>query len=305
MSKFILGSGIVGLLARHLLGPEWKLIPFRPSRFYSYSPALADDYIVSTPDLSSILSDLRFIPQNRRYVRAFSLNGQLIFSEQSFVNQFYNEKLFGDNPHPAATKLTKTDFLTFKTSASELYIRLLETYRSEIRANNEQYGEVKSISNHHINTTKTEFDFDKMISTIPLDAIAEYTNTLITLPSRDVWYYLAKTPVLDFEGAYDVLVADKPFDFFKVSHVGPQTFLFHCLQDLGNPTAYLGAFLNNNVEVQRQTAIVKALPMGPPPDLNGFEAMDIYPVGCHGQWDLFMDVSSSVNRLVKLRASHA
>lgn len=304
MNKFILGSGVVGLLARHILGPEWKIIPFKPSRFYCYSPALADNFIVSTPDVNKVLSDLYLSTSTRRYVRAFSYNGQLIFSEQSFVKSFYNTKLFGADPHPAANMLTKTDFITCKTATNEMYARLLETYKSEIVASTDTYGVVENISNHHIKTNKTDLEFDKVISTIPLDALAEYMGQPMTLPSLDVWYYLAKAPGLDFEGAYDVLVADAPFDFFKVTHVGPQLYLFHCLKDLGNSAAYLGAFLNNNVEVQRQTAIAKALPIGAPPDLNFFESADVYPVGCHGQWDMFMDVSSSVNRLIKLRSTH-
>lgn len=305
VNKFILGSGVVGLLARHILGPEWKIIPFKKSRFYSYIPALADDFIVSSPEMGNVLSDLRFLGFDRRYTRAFSYNGELIFSEQSFVKQLYHQKLFGDNLHPAAAQLTKTDFIAFKTTASELYDRLLEEYMSEIKTNADLYGEIENISDHHIKTNKANLEFEKVVSTIPLDALAQYMGQLLTLPALDVWYYLVKAPTLDFEGALDVLVADAAFDFFKVSHVAPHTYLFNCKVDLGNPARYLGAFLNNNLEVQRQTTIAKAIPLGAPPNLSSFESADVYPVGCHGQWDMFMDVSSSVNRLLKLRTSHA
>lgn len=305
MNKFVLGSGIVGLLARHILGPEWKIIPFKRSRFYSYVPALADDFIVAAPEVAEMLSGLNFIPQNRRYVRAFSYNGELIFSEQSFVKQLFNQKLFGENMHPASAHLTKTDFIAFKVTASDLYERLLSTYMAEIQANMNLYGEIDSIdmANHHIKTNKTDVDYEKIVSTIPLDALATYIGQPKNLPAIDVWYYLVKAPTLNFEGAYDVLVADKPFDFFKVSHVAPQTYLFHCLADLGNPRAYLGAFLNNNLEVQRQTQVSRAIPAGPPPDLGAL--VDIFPVGCHGQWDAFMDVSSSIKRLLKLKVAYA
>lgn len=303
MNKFIFGSGIVGLLARHILGPEWKLIPFKRSRFYSYTPALADDYIVVAPEIAPILAELGFMPQNKRYVRAFSYNGELIFSEQSFVNGLYNKKLFGENIHPAATTLTKTDFYTYKTSASDLYTRLLDMYVSEIKTNSELYGDVESIdaSNHTVKTNKTQLEYSKIVSTIPLDALCNYVGQPKDLPSIDVWYYLVKAPTLNFEGAYDVLVVDKPFDFFKVTHVAPQTYLFSCLANLGNPRAYLGAFLNNNCEIQRQTQIAKAIPAGMPPDL-GF-LTDIHPAGCHGQWDAFMDVSSSIRRILKLKSN--
>lgn len=304
MNKFILGSGITGLLARHILGPEWKIIPFKRSRFYSYTPALADDYIVAAPEVSSVLGDLGFLPQTRRYMRAFSYNGELIFSEQSFVNHLFNQKLFGLNTHPVAALLTKTDFLTFKTTTSDLYSKLLDLYVNEIKTNNDLYGDVLSINmhEHRIKTNKTDLDYAKIISTIPMDALRVYVGWSGDLPAADVWYYLVKAPTLNFEGARDVLVADAPFDFFKVSYVAPQMYLFHCLKDLGNPIAYLGAFLNNNLDVKRHTQISRAIPTGPPQDLGSFP--DIDPVGCHGQWDYFMDVSSSVKRLIRLKAIH-
>lgn len=307
MSKFILGSGVVGLLARHILGPEWKIIPFKRSRFYSYNPALADDYIVVAPGIAEILAELNFIPQNRRYVRAFSYNGELIFSEQSFVKSFYNQKVFGDNTHPAADKLTKTDFYTFNTSVGDLYVRLLDTYKAEIQTGADQYGDVEHIDAHNrvIQTNSSNINYDKIVSTIPLDALTRYGGQPLDLPSLDVWYYLVKAPTLNFEGAFDVLVADKPFDFFKVTHVAPQTYLFHCLRDLGNPRQYLAAFLNNNVEIKNQTQIIKAIPTGSPPSLDFLTNINIFPVGCHGQWDAFMDVSSSINRILKLRSSNA
>lgn len=215
----------------------------------------------------------------------------------------YNQKLFGENLHPAAGALTKTDFITFKTSVGDLYSRLLETYMPEIQANASLYGDVESIeeTNHHIKTNKTELDYEKLVSSIPFDALSKYMGQLKTLPAADIWYYLVKTPVLNFEGASEILVADKPFDFYKVTNVAPQTYLFHCLADLGNSKAYLGAFLNNNLDVQKTTQIARAIPVGPPPDVNGL--VDIFPVGCHGQWDMFMDVSSSINRLLKYRVN--
>lgn len=301
MNKFILGSGIVGLLARHILGPEWKIIPFKKSRFYSYSPALADDFIVQTPEVNDTLASLGLIPQNRRYLRAFSYSGELIFSEQSFAKQLYVQKLYGSLAHPAANALIKTDFLVSRTSVGDLYDKLTETYEKEISEATNVYGEVETISDHHIKTNKTELDFSKLVSTIPLEALHSYRGQNIQLPGIDVWYYLVKTTVLNFEGANDVLVVDQPFDFFKVSHVAPKHYLFHCLMDLGNPKQYLGAFLNNNLEVTNHTAITKAIPVGVPPKLDVLEAADIFPVGSHAQWDTFMDVSSSIRRLHKLR----
>lgn len=238
-------------------------------------------------------------------MRAFSYNGELVFSEQSFVKNLYIQKMFGQHPHPAAASLLKTDFFTFKTSAGDLYDKLLNEYKTEIQENVNLYGEVENITDHHIKTNKVDVDFNKIVSTIPLEALAQYVGSPLELPAIDVWYYLVKTSALNFEGAHDVFVVDKPFDFFKVTHVSPQHYLFYCSTDLGNPERYLGVFLNNNLEIPRQTQISKAIPAGVPPNLAQFEAADIYPVGCHGQWDAFMDISSSIKRIHKIRAAHA
>jgi hypothetical protein len=304
MNKYILGSGLTGLVARYILGDDWKLIPFGRSRFYSTRPVLGTNYVIRSDELDVILPELEIEPRTFQFTRAFSMAGQLIFSEQSFAKQVYIDKVFGADPHPVAGALTKTDITAYKMQAVELYLALLARYVDEIRTSSSTHGKVVAITDHTIKTEKSTLEFDKIVSTIPLDALLEYQGAPIAsqmnLPARDVWYYHVKTPAINLEGAREALVADTPYDFFKVTHVGPQEYLFHCLKDLVHPSKYLGAFLGSRLEILNSTSIAKALPVGAPPSLKDLEAGGIYPIGDHGQWDQFMDISSSVNRIRKL-----
>jgi hypothetical protein len=41
----ILGSGIIGLLTKKILGDDWILIPFKKSRYFYFDIPYADNYI--------------------------------------------------------------------------------------------------------------------------------------------------------------------------------------------------------------------------------------------------------------------
>lgn len=303
MNKFILGSGITGLLARAILGPEWKLIPFGRSRFYSFVPPLADNHLVFHKDIDEIILELGFKPSTNLLMRAISYGGQLIFSDESFVKSLYLTKLFGDSPHPAGNLLLRNELNVYNVSATDLYSKLQTNYKNEINENITKFGALSSINpiDHTLTTDKGIFEYHKIISTIPLDSLFTYLSMPTDLPSKDVWYYEVLTPSLNFEGAKQVFVADVPFDFFKVDRLGNNQYVFHCHRDLGNPQAYLGAFLNNNLTINNFTHAEKAYPIGAPPSISALEADQIYPVGCHAQWDYFMDISSSIRRLIKLK----
>lgn len=298
--NYILGSGLSGLIARAVLGDGWKLIPFRRSRFYSTTPALGDEWITHTDDFERFLNGLGLNTNKQLFRRAYSYAGQLIFSNESFTKLAYIEKLFTDQPHPAAKHLQRTEFIGYKTPASTLYQTLQEKYGKEILESVGTLGDVINISDHHIKTSRTEFDFDRVVSAIPQDALLTLLQAEGHLRARDTWYYLVRTPSLNFEGAYEVMVVDQAFDFFKCTVVGPQLYLFQCRADLMNPYTYLQAFLGDKFEILNSTKIEKAMPVGQPPDLKWFEAKGIYPLGRHGQWDYYMDTSSTLKRVQKI-----
>ncbi|MEM3000671.1 MAG: hypothetical protein QXP41_00565 [Candidatus Nitrosocaldus sp.] len=298
--RFILGSGIVGLLARHILGPGWKIIPFGRSRFYSFNPALANNYFIYHEDLNEIMTSLIQDTKPLYYQRAYSYNGELIFSDESFAKLGYIHKVFGEHAHPAAQLLVRSSSIIYKSTVTSVYDYLMNKYKSEISKSIHEWGNLEKISDHTLKMENGTFEYDYIISTIPLDALYEYVGQYKELPYRDVWYYHVETPRLDFEGASEVLVCDAPYDFYRVDRVGRIEYVFHCLKDLGNPYKYLGAFTNNDIKIIAHTSMKKAFPIGVPPSTKDLEDKHIYPVGAHAQWDVFMDISSCIKRLIKL-----
>jgi hypothetical protein len=303
VNKFILGSGINGLLARFILGDKWQIIPFGRSRFYSFSPPLADNHLVFHKDIDDIIRRIGFNPTIDKMMRAVSYNGQLIFSDESFAKNFYLAKLFGEDRHPAGSLLLRHELNIYRyATATEVYSSLQKLYKNEINEAIQKYGTINNINmtSHVFDTDKGTFEYSALISTIPLDALLTYIGNQMPLPSKDVWYYQVTTPTLNFEGAKQVFVADAPYDFFKVDRLGNNQYTFHCHRDLGNPEVYLGAFTNNKVSIDNSTHMIKAYPIGPPPSVSNLELNNIHPVGSHAQWDYFMDVSSSLRRLTKM-----
>ena len=303
--NFILGSGIVGLLAKFILGDNWQLIPFGRSRFYSFNPPMADNHIVCHDDVEGVIRKLGYNPSSSRLLRATSYSGQLLFGDASFVRDAYISKLFNQNPHPAAKLLLRHELNVYKYAMStEVYVILQKMYNANIQKAIQQYGTPNKIStiDHTITTPNGTYAYDKIISTIPLHAINDLLGTPMALPSVDAWYYHVTTPSLNFEGAQQVFVADTAFDFYRVDKLPSNQYIFHCRCDLGNPMTYLGAFLNNRLSIENASQIKQAYPIGAPPTLN-MEQDSIYPVGAHAQWDYFMDVSSSIRRLVRLMST--
>ena len=304
--NFILGSGITGLLAKFILGDNWQLIPFGRSRFYSFVPPMADNHVVCHDDVEDVIRKLGFNPTFERLLRATSYSGQLLFGDATFVKDIYLDKLFHQNPHPAAKLLFRHELNIYRyATATEVYGLLQRMYKSAIDQAIQQYGTMSKIStlDRTITTQNGSYTYSKIVSTIPLDALMEYVGTPMQLPSIDAWYYHVTTPSLNLEGARQVFVADAAFDFYKVDKLLNNQYVFHCKCDLGNPIAYLGAFLNNRLSIENASQIKKAYPIGSPPNLNSIEQANIFPVGSHAQWDYFMDVSSSIRRLTRLMSS--
>lgn len=299
-TNFILGSGVISLIARAVLGDNWTLIPFNKSRFYSFNPPLADDYITYSSEANLILSQLNLPINTVHYQRATSLCGQLIFSDESFVKQLYIEKLFNGAQHPAALQLLRNESIIYSLSVRHIYDQLLMRFTPEIHKSIEQYGELCQITDHTIVTTKGSYEFESMISTIPLYALNKFLGFSDDITGRDVWYYHVNTPSLDFEGAKQVFVADKVYDFFRVTTVAPEHYLFECLCDIMQPFEYFGAFTNNKLNVINSTRLEKVIPLDTPPKLDVMENKAIYPIGRHAQWDEFMDIGASMRRLSKL-----
>ncbi len=300
MSKYIVGGGLVGLLAKEILGAGWQIIPHGTSRYYSFTPAIADDAItVSEKTDLTLLGNLL----TRPYTRAFSFGGQLIFGSLKWVYDVYTEKVYG-TPQPGYDSMVPVEQLVSDVTARELYKKLLEKYMPELVPNTEKFGQVKSISNGAIHTTTgLILPYDQIVSTIPLDALYDALGMAHNLVSKDAWVYHVETDKLDFEGAEQVLVVDDHIPFYKVNQVGYSEFVFYCLAPILTPMPFFGAFCNNRLRIMNPsgTKHKSFIPIGGPRNLGDLHKLGIQCVGSHAEWDDCVDIGTCIIRLLKLR----
>ena len=302
MPKYILGGGLVALLAREILGPSWTIIPHGSSRYYGFNPAIADDVISVSVDKTDF--ELLGTKAVRPFTRAFSLGGQLNFAPTDWMYDLYTEKVYGA-PSPHYKSVTPLWQAVSEMSASQLYQRLLQRHLPELTANMLKYGYIKTIANGVITTTTgMSLDYDRILSTIPLDALYNALGIVHQLQSKDVWVYNITTDQLDFEGAEQALVVDKEFDFYKVNQIGPMNYIFFCLEQVLTPTVYFGAFLGNKLRVENPagTKHKSFIPIGGPFTMGHLTALNIECVGSHAEWDDCVDVGTSLIRLLKIEA---
>lgn len=296
--NYIIGSGLIGLMAKDILGDSWDIIPHGTSRYYSWAVPLADDFVpVSAKNDYKVL----LTPNTKIIKRAFSLGGQLIFAPLRWVSDIYTNKVFG-NPLPVFNRVVEMEQMVSVKSCRDIYKNLLGKYMDVLTQRSEQYGVVSSIANGEIKTTTTTLQYDNIISTIPLDALLKCLGETMGLESKDAWIYHVRTSRLDFEGASQVLVADNEFDFYKVNKIGPSEYIFFCLKEIVTPTQYFGAFTGNHAEVIGQSYCKSFIPIADsPPNLSWLnDKYKIQCVGSHAQWDALADVGSCFARLLKL-----
>lgn len=297
MSKYILGGGLVALLAREILGSQWKIIPHGPSRYYSFNPAIADDFItVSAKTDFSLLGTSDIEP----YTRAVSFGGELMFGAIKWTYDMYTAKVY-EGGYGHLFSVTPPEQAVSIVKAGALYQRLLKKYMGELTESAIKYGNTIKIGNGTIVTSTTTLPYDRIVSTIPLDALYNALGIQHALTSRDAWVYHVSTDQLDFEGADQVLVADETYDFYKVNLISPNQYVFYCLREILTPTAYFGAFTNNRLTVQNPagTRHMSFIPLDGPVNPK-LEAHGISCIGSHAEWDDCVDIGTCIIRLTKL-----
>lgn len=299
MNNIILGSGIIGLLAKALL-PTWTVIPFKRSRFYSFNPALDDNFIIADPQTDEFMAAVSgaLHVETVQYRRAWSVGGQLLKDWDRGLCESWLFKIFGGNipPQSVPYHLNRMNHTIYNLHVNKLYKRLQETYAAEISAEVAK-GPITEIGDHYLVRNGIKEDYDNMLSTIPLPTLRSLMQlSPAVLPARTLHYYCIETEALDFEGVNQQLVVDNLFAFYRVSQIGPKQYLFYCHEDVPSPGLYfmpiLGLF-----DLLDGTSIVDALPMGPIPKLDFYETKDIFCVGKTAQWDWCMDVGSCILRL--------
>lgn len=302
MKNFIFGSGIIGYLAKYIF-TDYVLIPFKRSRYFYFEIPWSDNFIKYDKNIDDFMKN--FVINDSPmliYKSPFSYNGQLFYNKTEDVVSDYLNKIYGDVPL-FADRLLQTTFTIYPTSIKSIHDMLQYKLGEEIRKNI-RLGELVNIDIKNklfmLRDPKTgiisKHEYDKIISTIPLDALCKYCNLTLDIKSRNICYYVINADI-DLEGAQQCYVVDNDILFFKVSNIGNH-YLFWSTDIIDNPYNYFGKFLNYKIDIIEAHMIDNAMPVGDIPDLKLFEDYGIYCVGSNAQWDDNVDITSSIRRLL-------
>lgn len=298
--KFILGSGIIGLLAKMMLGDEWELIPFYKSRFFSLNPALDDNFIIQHKNLDQFIKDITNEPVTKTHIyhRGWSVGGQIVRNYDELLHESWLAKIFGLHV-PPMSKVTFGSMMMpiYDLRVNVLYKSLIDRFNKEI-AQSLSYGNVTEIGDHYLVRNGVRTEFDIAISTIPLDALIKLSNLKIELLSKPIHYHHIQTNALNFEGINQLLVVDNAFSFYKVTNIAPNRYIFYHQDDVPNPGSYYMALLKD-FDLLSGTTIPNALPMGPHPKLDIITNMGIHCVGSYAQWNWCLDIGSCLLQLMQ------
>ncbi len=280
--KYVLGNGLIGLIAGKLLNR--KIIPFGKSRFYSYSIPLADDVILYADDVASAINSSPFMIYNQK----MSLGGKLFEPTDELRNAYLNKIRTANSAVGGSIKTV----MALRTSCTELYESLNkdpQVYDVKIKG----LGLGKMILNDD-----SIVAYDSLISTIPLYALLKLLGMDMSLESRDIYCCHVNSGDIDLEGASCVYVADEYVEFFKALMVKKFEYVLFSFVELDE--SIVGKYLRNFKIIQK-TVIRRAMPIDVPPNLDDLERMNITCVGSCAQWDDAMDVSSCIRRILKIK----
>ena len=297
--NIILGSGVIGLMAKHMLGDNWTVIPFNRSRFYSFTPALCDDYIIRNEELDTNIADIiGYKPNLIAHQKAWSINGELTKKPDKTLAEAWLYKAIGPNI-PEQYKLYYDQMMTFKydLKITHLYDRLMSTYIKDLKAESAK-GNVEEIHDHYIIRNGKRTDFDKCISTIPLNKTLDLIGYKHTLKSLNMHVTYLTSNTINLEGADDALVVDKLLSFYKVSKICNNEYILYWHEDVEN----IGPYLMNiipNFDLLSGTTVPDAIILGTPQGLDILEKYGIFSVGCYAEWDWCMDVGSCILKLLR------
>lgn len=296
--NFILGSGVTGMLAKHILG--WKLVPFYRSRFFSFKPALDDNYIIHDSRLDDFMTHLGAKPAFL-YKVSYSLDGQLLPHADSICN-IWAMKVFGSEPpqHLNAYMGSHTGYFIYNLKLNELYEKLQSQYKAELSQAAESI--ITEIGDHYFIRGGKRVEFDRVVSTIPLKVLLQLCRIPANLTMRRAWFFHIKTNGLDFEGANQVLVADQQYDFYKVTNIAPERYLFCCLHDIPLPGPYFQLFMPQ-FDIIDGTTIDNVIPIGTP-SLSAVERLGITCIGAHAEHDWCADVGSNLLKLLRTQGAN-
>lgn len=298
--KYIFGSGIVGLMARDLLGSDWKLVPFYKSRYYTFNPAIADNFIIRHEAIDDYVQRFSSSKAVFFYKRSYSFLGDIIGYDRS-LSLRWESKIFGNNRplHSEFYWKNQENVPIYDVRINQIYSQLLEKYKDELESTS-SLGLITEIGDHYFVRNGVKNDFSEVINTIPLNALCSLYKINCNLPSVDMHVAHIATDSLNFEGNNQLFVVDENIDFYKVICVGKNSYVFYFAKYVPNLGAYLMNFMNS-FDIIEGTKIAESIPAGQIPKVKQLEDNNIFSVGDSAQWDWCMDLGSCLLRLMQYR----
>lgn len=297
--NYIFGSGIVGLLAKHILPGNWTVIPFGRSRFFTFNPPIDDDYIIYDERLDDVISRIYPNKQILMRKRAWSLKGQLFPGyDRGCAEDWLNKVFGGSQPGQSHAYLTHhMGFASYDLNLHDLYGCLQKKYAGEIASGN-MIGKVESIGDHHFVANGKRYDFENVVSTIPLNALLDYGNIQHDLVAKNAQVIQLFSRSLDFEGNDQVFIADHNIHFYKVSKLSDGSYIFYFNGEMAAPARYLMDVLDD-FKILNGTMVEKYIPQGSY-DLTKVKQLGFTPIGSYAEWDWCGDVGTNILRLLNL-----
>ncbi len=296
--NYILGSGVVGLLARFILGDKWSIVPFGRSRFYSWEVPLYENFISRDDEIDALLVDFGTKSIGHEYTRAYSFLGDLHFGHQPHLCQSWLNKLFGDTEPPSQSLpylSTRSKFNIYDIKVNKLYEKLQNIYSQELT----NQAKLTSIGNHTLNFGGSSIQFDNIISTIPHHALLGLLGFECDLKHVDVHYAHVVSSTLDLEGANQVYVVDPGISFYEVRIIAKNHYLFQFNVDVGDIGLRLLSIIGD-CDIVDGTCVRKTIPCGEMPSTDFLADRGIFCVGSDAQHDWCSDVGSNILRLARL-----
>jgi len=300
--NFILGSGVVSFASRHILGPSYKIINAGPSRFYNSNPAATDNFIIATDQLKPIESILTPLIGSKKseYNCAWSKFGKIIqnFNEQDCSS--WLSKIFGFRvpDHIIHVLRDRMQFQVYEHRINNLYAALFDQHKNEIM-NGINIDQIVKIEPHRIILKDNVVEFDKLISTIPLNDLYKLIGYTDSLSSVGVSVIKIKTNTLNFEGFNQLWVVDDNIPFYKAHIIKENEYLIYFNYKIESPGLLLNMYIND-FDLLTGVWIDSAIPSGAVPFLKHLDNYGIIPVGASAQWDWCMDFSSCLFRIMQI-----
>ncbi len=303
--NYILGSGLVALLCRKILGDTWRIVPLGPSKFYSTNvPAFGDDFLVYDEVVSDIVKEWNLSVVPLMYKRPFSVGGQLMYA-QTFITDYLARMGLEDNPHTRQS--LKTDVMVYPFSCLQLWKRLVAEYLGEIRqffADHKAKG-ISRISDNKMwfgsdNGVEIPIEYNQIISTVPNHLLSKFLNIRDPNKYGDLYFYFVNSSQIDIDNADQVLVCDDVIPFHRCTKIKNN----HLIEVLDiyheHPQQVFAPIFGNNFDILKTGYIEKGYPYPGQVNSTILKANNIEVIGSLAQCDPLMDMSSCIKRIANL-----